>query len=195
MIVKKEIERLYGQGFSMMEIAKKIGYSNSGVAYWMGKYKIPRRSRSEATYVKRNPDGDPFKIKQNLDRKEVLLKALGLGLYWGEGDKSDRNTQVRISNTDYRLILKFKDFLSRIYNLEEEKFKYSLVMFNDSDERKAIKFWTDRLKIKKHQLGQIVKISPQGKGTYKKKNQFGVLTVSVSNKKLKESILEEIKRV
>jgi len=195
MITKEQLEKLYNKGFSMMEIAKKTGYSNSGVKYWMDKYGIPRRSRSEATYVKRNPNGDPFKIKQNLNKKEILLKGLGLGLYWGEGDKSGHNTQVRMSNTDPYLIKKFKDFLSRIYNLDEEKFKYSLVMFNDGDEKKAIKFWTSQIGVKRRQLGKIVNISPQGKGTYKKKNQFGVLTVSVSNKKLKENILKGIKEI
>lgn len=179
----------------MMEIAKKVDFSPSGIKYWMEKYNIPRRSWSEATYVKRNPNGDPFKIKNKLTRSEVSLKGLGLGLYWGEGDKSVNNTQVRISNTDPQLVKKFKEFLIKICGVKEEKFKYSLVMFNDGNKRQAIKFWEDQLGIKEYQLGKIVIIPPQGKGTYKKKSQFGVLTITVCNKKLREKILEQINQI
>lgn len=177
----------------MMEIAQAAGCSLSGVKYWMDKYNIPRRSRSEATYLKRNPNGDPFKIKNKFNKNEIFLNGLGLGLYWGEGDKSSNNTSVRVSNTDPSLIKKFKEFLVKIYRVKKEKFRYSLVIFNDSDKKEAMKFWTKHLKIKNSQLGKIINIPSQGKGTYKKKNQFGVLTITVTNKKLKEKILELLK--
>ena len=63
------------------------------------------------------------------------------------------------------------------------------------EREEAIKFWVSHLKIKREQLGKIITIPPQGKGTYKKKNQFGVLTITVTNKKLKEKILETLKEV
>jgi len=195
MLQKEKLERLYRGGLSMMEIAKEVGYSPSGVKHWMDKYNIPRRSWSEATYVKRNPNGDPFKIKNKLNLKESELNGLGLGIYWGEGDKSSNNTSVRLSNTDPTLIKKFKEFLVKIYGVKKEKFRYSLVMFNDGDKIKAVKFWEAHLGIKRNQLGKIVIIPPQGRGTYKEKNQFGVLTITVSNSKLKEKILEELKQI
>ena len=195
MIPKEKLERLYNKGLSMMEIAERERCSHSSIRYWMGRYDIPRRSWSEATYIKRNPKGDPFKIKQRLNKSDILLRGLGLGLYWGEGDKSSNNTQVRMSNTDPYLIKKFKDFLAKIYSVKEEKFKYSLAMFNDGDKVKAVKFWEGHLGIKRNQLGKIIVIPPQGAGTYKEKNQFGVLTITVSNSKLKEKILEELKQI
>ena len=195
MLQKEKLERLYRGGLSMMEIAKEVGYSPSGVKHWMDKYNIPRRSWSEATYVKRNPNGDPFKIKNKLNLKESELNGLGLGIYCGEGDKSSNNTSVRLSNTDPTLIKKFKEFLVKIYGVKKEKFRYSLVMFNDGDKIKAVKFWEAHLGIKRNQLGKIVIIPPQGRGTYKEKNQFGVLTITVSNSKLKEKILEELKQI
>lgn len=183
MLSKKKLERLYKSGLSMMEISDRTGWKYEKIIYWMRKYNVPRRSRSEATYVKRNPQGDPFKIKNKLNKAGVSLKQLGLGLYWGEGDKSSNNTQVRISNTDPRLIKKFKEFLVKICGVEKEKFKYSLVIFNDGNKTEAVKFWKSHLGIKRSQFGKIITIPAQGKGTYKKKNQFGVLTISVSNKK------------
>jgi len=195
MITKERLKKLYNKGLSMMEIAEIMRRSQSGIKYLMDKYNIPRRSWSEATYVKRNPNGDPFVIKEKLSRNEFFLKGLGLGLYWGEGDKSSNNTSVRVSNTDPSLIKKFKEFLVKIYRVKKEKFRYSLVTFNNGDKKEAMKFWTKHLKIKNSQLGKIINIPPQGKGTYKKKNQFGVITMTVSNKKLKEKILEQIKQI
>jgi hypothetical protein len=195
MLSKEELKKLYKGGLSMKEISDLTGYSYKRVVYWMEKYNIPRRSWSEATYLKRNPGGDPFKIKNKLNKDENFLKGLGLGLYWGEGDKSDNNTQVRIANTDSILIKKFKEFLIDICGVERRKFKYSLIMFNDSKEKEAVKFWKSHLGIRRKQLGKITVIPPQGKGTYKRKNQHGVLTISVINKKLKEKVLKFIKEI
>lgn len=195
MITKEQLEKLYNKGLSMMEIAEKEKWPHRVVRYWMERYNIPRRSRSEATYVKRNPNGNPFAIREKLNRNEFILKGIGLGLYWGEGDKSQYNGQVRISNTDPYLIRKFKEFLIEICGVKEEKFRYYLIMFNDGNKTNAIKFWKNYLRIERSQLGKITVIPPQGKGTYKKKNQFGVLTISVSNKKLKQNILEMIKDI
>ncbi len=179
----------------MQEISDKTEWSYHQVTYWMSKYNIPRRSRSEATYVKRNPNGDPFKIKNELNKKEIELRGIGLGIYWGEGDKSLNNTSVRIGNTDPFLIKKFREFLRKIYKVKEEKFSYGLILFNDIKESKAVNFWKKNLGIKRKQLGKITIIPPQGKGTYKKKSEYGVITIIFTNKKLKEQILGEIKKM
>jgi len=188
--VKEEIISFYQRGLSMQEISDKTGRSLHQVIYCLDKCNIPRRSPSEAAYIKWNPNGDPFKIKNKLNEKEILLKGLGLGLYWGEGDKSS-NTAVRISNTDPRLLEAFREFLIKIFNVKK-KLGYSLVLFNDCDEKEAVEFWEKHLGIKRSQLGKIVKIPPQGKGTYRKKSEFGVLTITITNKKLKEHIFKMI---
>lgn len=187
--IKNEIEELYKSGFSMMEISEKTGLKYGRVVRCMKKFDIPRRSWSEATYVKRNPDGDPFKIKNKLNKEETLLKGLGLGLYWGEGDKSDNNTSVRLSNTDPQLIKVFREFLIKICGVKKEKFRYALTLFNDCDEKEAVNFWQRHVGVKRDQLGKITIIPPQGKGTYKKKSQVGVFAIIVTNKKLKYEIL------
>lgn len=191
---KKEIVSLYQRGLSMQDIADKMGWSVHKVSYWLDKCNIPRRPPSEAAYLKWNPNGDPFKIKNHLNKNEIFLKGLGLGLYWGEGDKSKNNTAVRMSNTDPKLLKTFREFLIKIYNVKK-KLGYSLVLFNDCNENEAIEFWEKHLGIKRSQLGKIVKIPPQGKGTYRKKSEFGVLTITVTNKKLKEEIFKAMKEV
>lgn len=118
---KEKIKSLYQKGLSMQEIADKIGCGIHPVVYWMQKFNIPRRNHSESAYIKWNPKGDPFKIKKNLTKKEAELKGVGLGLYWGEGDKSKNNTSVRLSNTDPQIIKKFKEFLVKICGVKKRK--------------------------------------------------------------------------
>jgi len=44
----------------MMEISERTGWKYGRVVRCMEKLNISRRSYSEATYIKRNPDGDSF---------------------------------------------------------------------------------------------------------------------------------------
>ena len=97
-----------------------------------------------------------------------------------------------MSNSDPQLIKKFREFLVKICGVKKEKFGYYLTLFNDCDKEKAIKFWIQHLGIRRNRLGKIIKIPPQGKGTYRKKNQFGVFNITVTNKKLKEEIFRMI---
>ncbi len=68
-------------------------------------------------------------------------------------------------------------------------------MFNDAIESVAVSFWKKHLNIKRKQLGKITIIPPQGKGTYKRKSECGVLTIIFTNKKLKEQILSDIENL
>jgi hypothetical protein len=180
---------------SSSEIARIIQCSENKINYWLNKYRIKKRTISEAVYLKCNPKGDPFTIKSNLNRDEVKLNAVGLGIYWGEGDKSPNNTSIRVSNTDPFLIKKFREFLKKIYKVKKDKIQYSLILFNDIDKKIAVEFWKKELKIKEKQLGKIIVIPSQGKGMYKNKSKYGVLTIIFTNKKLKEKILKDIKKL
>lgn len=191
MIQEKILKKLYSNGSSMMEIAKKLGKSHHQVVYWMNKYHISRRSWNEATYIKRNPDGDPFKIKAKLSREEVFLKALGIGLFLGEGSKRFK-FGIRLGNTDPLIINKFIEFLLKICGVNKNKLRFCLIIFNDSDPEKALRFWLKILKVKASQFGKIVIIPPQGKGTYKKKSKYGVLEVGCYNTKLRKWLDEQI---
>ncbi len=66
----------------MQDIAYKLGVTFPTVGYWMKKHNLPRRSNSESTYYKLNPNGDPFDIKDRLNKKERDLLLSGLMLYW-----------------------------------------------------------------------------------------------------------------
>lgn len=185
---KRLLVKLYNSGLSMKEIADKVNKTPSAIVYYFIKHKIPRRSRSEATYIKRNQNGNPFKIKKKLTKKENELKGMGAGLYWGEGCR--RNFKgVRLGNTDPKLIKKFIEFLQKICGVKKEKLRFQLQVFSDINHKKALGFWTKELDISPKQFTKTIVISlSRKKGTYKKKSKYGVLIVGCYNIKLKKAI-------
>lgn len=187
MIEKGKLFELYrNQGKSMQDIAKIHRCSLNQVQYWLRKYKIRIRSRSEALYLKNNPEGDPFSLKQSLNKRETILLGLGLGLWWGEGSKLHRGT-IRLGNTDPFLIKNFVRFLTEILGVRKEKIRFGLQIFSDLNPHIAKKFWLDMLNISEQQMLPSVVVTQSGKiGTYRKKSQYGVLTVYCSNVKLRQ---------
>jgi hypothetical protein len=195
MIGKKPLEKMYHlERKSMQEIADTLGHSLHKVAYWMDKHKIKSRSRSEATYIKHNPNGDPFKIKTKLSKKETKLHGLGLGLYWGEGTKADTHS-LRLGNTDPLLIKKFIDFLVKIYGVKKKDLRLGLQIFSDMDPEKALRFWITKLGIDRNQFQKVVVTQSKKQGIYRKKVQHGVLTVQYHRKKLRDIVNEQVEQI
>jgi len=185
---KKQLIKFYRHGFSSKEIAEKLGFSENKINYWLKKLKISQRSISEAIYLKHNPNGDPFKIKTNLTPQEFKLLGIGLGLYWGEGSKKG-TYDVRLSNSDPKLIKKFLEFLIRICQINTNKLKFWLQIFDDTNPQEALNFWCQELNIKPDKFYKTTITPSRGPGTYRKKCQFGVLSVHFGNIKLKKKLL------
>ena len=192
---KKDIlARLYlVEKKSSAEIANLFKCSVSKINYWLARYNVSKRSISEAVYTRRNPKGDPF-VESVLSVKtpnEYFLYGLGLGLYWGEGTKSNTHS-IRLGNTDPKLIRTFIKFLRQIYKIKPDKLKFGLQVFNDVPKIAAKKYWLRQLQARPSQFQKIVVSPPQGIGTYRKKAQYGVVTVYYHNKKLRDILCHTI---
>ncbi len=194
-IAKKTLENLYLiQKKSVKDIAGILGYSCHKINYWMLKYNIPVRSQSEASYVKHNPNGDPFIPKEISNLEESFLFGLGLGLFWGEGNKANKHA-VRLGNSDPAVINKFVEFLEKIYGVERKILRFGVQIFNDLEPREVLNFWTKSLSVSKDQFQKLIITKSRGKGTYKKKSKYGVLTVYLHNKKLRDVLIAELVRL
>ncbi|MDB5181076.1 MAG: hypothetical protein JWO54_839 [Candidatus Saccharibacteria bacterium] len=177
---------------SMQEIAKQLGFSVHKINFWLTKYSISKRTHSEASYVKYNGLVDPFEIKSFLSPQEERLFGMGVGIYWGEGNKKNINT-VRVGNTDAKLIKVFIDFLIIICGVKPNKIRYGLQVFTDVEENVALHYWLNELNITRNQIMPTISRINSGKiGTYKIKNQFGVMTVYVFNRKLRDWLVDQL---
>ncbi len=192
-IPKEMLLDLYvGKGNSMKEVAEKTGFSPHKISYWMEGYKIRKRTISEAIYTKRNPGGDPFKIREPNNLLEAELMGIGLGLYWGEGTRMDRNS-IRLGNTDPALIKIFVRFLKKFFEVDNSKIRFGLQIFSDMNPDEALRFWMKELGANRSQFQKVIVTPSRGKGTYRKKMNYGVLTVYFNNKKLRGVITEKLK--
>lgn len=184
---KTELEKMYLlKRLSVKEISLLKKCSTNKINYWIGKFQIPIRSRSEALYAKYNPNGDPFNLKKIKSNDAYLLLGLGLGLWWGEGNKMDKSA-IRLGNSDPKLIRVFIKFLIEIFGIEISKVRLGLQVFDDQDVEKVKQEWLYHLNLQDEAFFPTVVISPKrGKGTYRKINKFGVVTVYFSNIKLRK---------
>lgn len=189
----EQIERLYKKGNSAAQIGNELGISWRKVIYLMEKHNIRRRSRSEAAYRKLNPKGDPFKLKRNLSNDEEQLKTLALGLYLGEGTKSNL-ISVRLSNSDPNLINIFLNFLKNICGVKTQKIKLWLTLHSDISATETKLYWSQCLNIPLSQFSQSEVVDHRGNGSYKKKSLYGTATICVHNMKLRKILQEWVNK-
>ncbi|MFY9484154.1 MAG: hypothetical protein WAP74_00825 [Patescibacteria group bacterium] len=195
MITKEVLQDFYlKQGKSMQQIAVLLNCSLHKVAYWMEKRQVKRRSISDAIYLLNNPDGDPFLFTQPTTLEEAQLLGLGIGLYWGEGAKTYKTT-IRLGNSDPLLINTFIDFLVKIFRIERNHLRFGLQIFNDLDPEAVLNYWLKVLNVPRSQFHKKIVITPsRAKGTYRKKSEYGVLTVYFHNKKFRDLLFSLMPR-
>jgi hypothetical protein len=196
MFTKLCLQKLYiKEQKSVSQIAKLFNCSENKVNYWLKKFEIKKRTISEAVYIQNNPNGDPFKFRLPHNDEEWMLYGLGIGLYWGEGNKMN-NHAVRLGNTDPDLLKKFLQFLHTFYKIDSSRLRFGLQIFTDIDPDSAKLHWSEKLSIPPAQFQKItVSKSLHKNGTYRKKSQYGVLTIYFSNMKLRDSIVGAIEEL
>lgn len=194
-ISQTQLENLYiKEQKSAKQIAKLFSCSENKINYWLRMYGIKKRTIAESLYISHNPGGDPFAFKEPKTPNESFLYGLGLGLYWGEGNKKNTHS-IRLGNTDPRLVKAFTRFLTEVYAVKKEKFRFGLQIFSDMSPEKALRFWSSYLSVSSKQFGKVIVTPARGVGSYREKTKYGVLTVYVSNKKLRDIICGEIEKL
>lgn len=192
---KKLLEKLYLEDkLSFFQISKKYQCSQNRINYWLNKFNIKKRTISDAAYISHNGIIDPFKVRKMNTQFEWFLLGIGIGLYWGEGNKANK-TSIKLGNTDPDLILYFIKFLKVVYGINENKLRFGLQIFSDINPRTALSFWINKLNVNESQFQKPVISKIRGEGTYKIKSRYGVLIVYFNNVKLRNIIMSEIEKL
>lgn len=191
MIKKQVLENRYlGKKMSVAEIATDLKVTFPTALYWVKKHGIPIRSCSERTYVKLNPDGDPFHPKTNFSPKERELFLVGLAVYWAEGSrKSPCNVQV--VNMDHRMLQLFARFLREIVRVDESRIRLDVRVYHGFDKDKARRYWCRALGLKPKQVFVCPHID-QRSDPGQQWSSHGIATLCVSNTKLKAWINQQL---
>ena len=105
------------------------------------------------------------------------LFVAGIMLYWGEGDKMLRG-QLRITNTDPKMIRLFVIFLETIMKIPKGRIKAYLVLYPDLSDSDCKMFWATQASLPEENFIKsqyIIGRHPTKKLTH------GVCTIYVSN--------------
>lgn len=172
---------------SLAQIGVKFHVSPSTVVYYLDKYKIARRSRSEAVtqWHITKFHKKPIKIKKTFSDNEEKLRLAGVMLYWAEGCKGWGT--VKFVNSDPDMVKLFLSFLRKICGIWEDRLKLLVHMYPDHDKDALIDFWSGVTQVPRENFYKSF-IHIGKKGTYKKKSLHGTLVVNYSDKKLLDTI-------
>lgn len=192
LVSDEAIRELYvEQKLSVRQIAELARCSQNAIRDHLKKMGVERRSVSEAIYALKNPDGDPFKWRMPLTAEEWQLFGMGLGLYWGEGNKRNKQA-IRICNTDSRLLKAFMDFMEKFFCMGPEKAKAHVQMFNDMDVEETAEFWRNELGLSEEQFGKPMMTISNSMGTHNNKSKYGVCSLYYQNTKLTALVQREL---
>ncbi len=188
------LEDMYvSKHMSAKQIANDKKVSEHKVNYWLKKHEIEKRTVSEAIYHWHHPKGDPFLFTTPQTNEDYKLWGLGIGLYWGEGNKANKTT-VKLGNSDPELLKVFMKFLERFFKVNKGMLKFHLHTFTDIDLKKAMKFWENTLGVSGQQFYKPT-VTLSGKlGNYRNKSEYGVLTLYYANVKLRNIIVGNLPR-
>lgn len=189
-------EELRKEGFSYSDISKKIGVSKATLSGWlsnlpytpnagvrekifrariasgMAKRRIKEATLSQARLLAEEDIGA-------LSQRDVFM--LGLGLYIGEGAKTNTTTGFVNSNPDtVRFAVRW---FVEACGLAKENLSLRMHLYPDTDESEALSFWSQLTGVPSHQFNKSSFDTRTGKSVLNKgKLPYGTLHIRVRSK-------------
>ncbi len=112
------------------------------------------------------------------------LFIAGIMLYWGEGNKKNKN-RVSLTNTDPDMIRLFVRFLTHACRIPTERISAQVLIYPDHDAKTCIDFWSASSSIVSSKFTKCTVI----KGRHKTNRlPYGICMVNVSSTYLKEKV-------
>jgi len=203
-----ELRRL---GWSYKQIRTELGIPIATLSDWFRReswsYEIKNKLTSETSLT--NPEKiklmvaatkERYRKTHQLWREEATAEFMtlksnhlftaGLMLYWGEGDKQLKNSNVSLSNSDPEMIRIFNSFLIAICGVPKEKIRLSLILYPDLVDSVQKNLWS---KLTDMPTSNFTKSSVIRGRHPTKRNSYGVCVIRTSNIRLKEKVLTWIK--
>lgn len=119
--------------------------------------------------------------------KDDPLFLAGIMLYWGEGEKMPKSSRVRLANSELEMIRIFYLFLTRTLKISPDKINAWLLLYPDLIDSVQKNFWSKATGLSLEQFKKSIYI----KGRHPKKRlSFGVCTIVVNSRALKERMLK-----
>ena len=106
-------------------------------------------------------------------------------LYWGEGSK--KGNTVAFANSDPLMIRMYMRFLRDICGVDKERIRAVIHYYDDHSSQELLCYWSRVTRIPAAQFYKPF-LHAGTRGTYRKKSQYGTISVQYSDKKLLQTI-------
>ncbi len=168
------------KGYSFPEISNKLSVAKTTVYRYTSKIRVlpkfkisllEKRGGSKKLKIlkEKNALVEGKKLVASLSIKEKLL--ILSALYWAEGSKKD----FGLSNTDPGIIKVFVAILRNVLLVKEDRFRVSIRIYEDLDQKKCLSYWSKIVGIPKEKFVSINIL----KGTKKGKLEFGMCRIRI----------------
>lgn len=216
-VAKKRAKELRAEGYSIGEISKILSVSKGNISPWVKN--IILTPEAEKILREKNPATNKLlneqnrrkavasnKIKTHIRRTKAQedganiakentfnLHLAGCMLYWAEGSKY--NNRMTFCNSDVNMLKLFTRFLRECYAVPEEKITIRFHAKTDFHNEQEIEYyWRSELNLFNANLGHCVyNYIREVSGKRKRKLQWGICTVEVSDWQLIQNIYGGIK--
>ena len=121
----------------------------------------------------------------------MLSKREGLVLYWCEGDKTLKANMVSVTCAEPSMLHLFIEWLCEYYEVNRNKIKLRLHLWEGADEKQAVQFWSKALDMPNQSFHKTWFKTRSGR---KKRYPFGICRAAYFSKHILLKILEEIKK-
>jgi hypothetical protein len=166
----KKIRDELGAKASLAFPEKLVAIRRANKARWAKKYKEYRLA-AESEFAEHQSDP---------------LFITGLMLFWGEGNKSPKDSMVVLANSDPTMIRIFYKFLRYTMGVDPDKIKLHLILYPDLVDNMQKSFWSKATGIP---LSQFIK-STYIKGKHPTRRlSYGVCNIYVCSREAKDKIL------
>ena len=153
------------KGYSYNMISQKLGLAKSTLSDWLNEIPFTLNKEVIARIGEAKIKSARFKNEQKLKNiKEMRALAikelgklskrdlwlLGLGLYWGEGEKS--NESVGLMNSNSEIIKTMIEWFKMVCGANTENFTGTIHGYPDTDIKKETSYWSKVTGIPKNQF-------------------------------------------
>jgi hypothetical protein len=146
---QEEARRLRGDGWTLQDIAEKLGVSKSSVSIWVRDVPFtpsprrwgPQRRPNPASFAKQRQieELDAAGREQIGTLSDEAFLAAGVALYAGEGSKTEG--AVTFANTDPKMVEFFCAWLRRFFEIDERRLRVRVYLHEGLDLGAAEDHW------------------------------------------------------
>jgi len=206
--------RLEGQ-FSYSAIRRQVPVAKSTLSAWLRQFPLSKEriaelkkegwskfevkvERYRATMREKREKKDKEEYEKyfkyfNKKMPQNVFFSSGLMLYLAEGSKTN-NYAVSLANTESRVIRFFIKWICRFFEVEKDKLRAHLHLYEHMNIEKEKKFWENELGFEGHQFYKpYITKNKKASFLYKESFRHGTCSVTLSNTIIKRKIMMAVK--